>query len=435
MSKSLRNTVFILFAIALLGSGLWAWYVGRERYNWSEAPTNKKAYSAQYDQPYGGLVFKRLIDGLSSGYKAHTLSRKISETLPSRTDNPCAYIFIGGFINADSSDIERLLQFAKNGNTALLISRRIPRSLQDSLFRIAGQCSHQSDRLFAFLTKRVVHAQLLQPEGIHSPGIFLMMGRDTVPNDWQYFDPRLFCPVAGPTPIGNIDDAYVNFVEFPIGKGRVLLHANPLFFTNYHLIRPEARSYAEGVLSWLPKGDIYWDEFSRRNISADRAHATAQRRFGQNSPLAYIMAEPALAWAWYLLVIGALLWIIFRGRRRQRITPILPRNENSSYAYISAIARLHFVYSDYRNLCFQSMRLFLLRVRERYNLAHSLHPHTHMWPHDPEFVRRLSLTSEVPAPEIESLISLYNKAMKGGANSQLAVDLYSAIEFFFKKAR
>ncbi|MFN4080982.1 MAG: DUF4350 domain-containing protein [Saprospiraceae bacterium] len=437
MSRSLRNTVLILFAAAILGGILWAWYARQNRYNWNEAPENRKAYSANYDQPYGALVLRRLVERSFPNRETRTLSQKISQSLPPSSNQPGSYLFIGGALHSDSADLCRLLQFVKSGNTALIISRGVPDALWDSLLNEPGLCPavHRGEGRYDHAFGSSVAASLEQPEGVRSPEFFYLRGRDTLPTHWKVFDPHLFCEWSEPIAIGRLDGFYVNFAEFPFGKGRILMHTNPLFFSNFHLIRPEVRTYAEGVLSWLPEGDVYWDEFSRRNTLADDSGSPSRRNFDEFSPLAYILAEPALAWAWYLLVAGALLWVIFKGRRRQRITPILPRNENSSYAYISAIARLHFLYSDYRNLCFQTMRIFLLRVRERYGLTHTLHPQTHVWPHDPEFVKRLALTSEIPQQQIESLINLYNQCMREYANADRTTALYSAIEFFFKKAR
>lgn len=437
MSRPLRIAILVLFAAAILGGMLWVGYAERNRYDWNEAPVNRKAYSGEYDQPYGALVLKRLVERSFPNHRTHILSQKISQILPPSNDKASSYLFVGGALNSDSADLCRLLQFVKGGNTALIISRSVPDALWDSLLNETGRCpiDYDLEGRYDNTFDLSVAASLEQPEGVRSADFFYLHVRDTLPTHWTIFDPRLFCEWSPPIAIGRLDGLHVNFAEFPIGKGRVLMHTNPLFFSNFHLIRPEVRAYAEGVLSWLPEGDVYWDEFSRRNTLAKDTRSPSRRNFGESSPLAYILAEPALAWAWYLLAAGALLWIIFKGRRRQRITPILPRNENSSYAYISAIARLHFLYSDYRNLCYQTMRIFLLRVRERYGLTHTLHPQTHEWPHDPEFVRRLALTAEVSPEEIESLINLYNQCVRKYANADRATALYSAVEFFFKKAR
>lgn len=129
-------------------------------------------------------------------------------------------------------------------------------------------------------------------------------------------------------------------------------------------------------------------------------------RFDEEHPLTYILKQPALAWAWYILVGMAGAWLFFRGKRRQQIIPVLPKNENSSYQFIDTIANLHFRERNF-GLCQQNMRLFLAKVRERYGLITPMDNHTGTLRVDSDFVQRLSVVSEVQELEIQDIFRQY----------------------------
>ena len=147
------------------------------------------------------------------------------------------------------------------------------------------------------------------------------------------------------------------------------------------------------------------------------------------------LAARLVQWAWYLLLGLAGAYLVFRAKRRQRIIPVLPKNENSSYEFISTIANLHFREKNYQNLCVQNMRLFLAQVRERYGLvaqldADSLKPRI-----DAAFLERLSQVAEVPVKQIQDIFTQYTAAVQYEPTEDMMIQLHLAMERFFKQAK
>jgi hypothetical protein len=212
----------------------------------------------------------------------------------------------------------------------------------------------------------------------------------------------------------------------------------PIAFSNYHLLRKDSRQYAESILSFLPKGNIYWDAYSRvpemvaRRRNQRRGYS---RQLPSEHPLSYILQQRSLAWAWYLLLGLAAAYLVFRAKRRQRVIPVVAKNENSSYEFISTIANLHFREKNYQNLCVQNMRLFLAQLRDRYGLvtqldADSLKPRI-----DSAFVQRLSQVSEVPEQQIQAIFTQYTAAIQYDPTEEMMVQLHLSMEAFFKRAK
>ena len=122
------------------------------------------------------------------------------------------------------------------------------------------------------------------------------------------------------------------------------------------------KEYVERVLSHIDKGPILWD------ITLESSESPGRNRGFSNSPLKYILSQPPLAWGWYILLGMAVLYLIFRAKRRQRVIPVLEKNENTSLEFINTIGRLYFIQNNHRQLALEKMKLFLGFIREHYHL-------------------------------------------------------------------
>ena len=59
------------------------------------------------------------------------------------------------------------------------------------------------------------------------------------------------------------------------------------------------------------------------------------------SPLKFILSNPPLKWAWYTLLCFILLFVIFNGKRRKSIIPVLPDRSNTSLEHIQRMSNLY----------------------------------------------------------------------------------------------
>ncbi|MCC7504455.1 MAG: hypothetical protein IT259_04095 [Saprospiraceae bacterium] len=426
--------ILLVSAIVVLGALFWYFRnPDRARYDWSDS-WGKKTYAYDSDQPYGTEVLHRLLDRYFPGKKMRVLNKDVASELPvdSLGSAPASYVFVGEGMYMDSAGTAQLLNFVAAGNTALISSKTIPFDLMTYVY--PEECDYDlgwSD--YENESDTMVAMTLAAPPV--PPTTFYYVNRNIIKRyNWNYIPDYIFCDSIPAYPLGRLD-SLVNFAEFPVGKGRFLLHTSPIAFSNFHLLRPEARRYAEAILSYLPEGDIYWDDVSRVPEQVARRQNNSGRDLPEEHLLTWLLQQPALAWAWYLLLGMAGIYLVFRARRRQRIIPILPKNENSSYEFISTIANLHFRDRNYRGLCLQSMKLFLAQVRERYGIVAPLDTHTGIPKVDGEFFRRLSENSEIPESQIRDIFTQYNNTIQYEPTEAMMVDLYLAMEAFFKKAK
>jgi hypothetical protein len=424
-----------VLAVVLLATAFYFSYrSGKPRYDWSDA-WSKKAYRETNAEPYGTQIIHRLLQNYFPGKKLTDVQRDIPREIPIDSSGNSNYVFVGEALFMDSLSTAHLLRFVEAGNTALLSSKTIPFDLMFHLYY--RECADAVWGDYVYISDTVAYTSLREPQNIGRTAFHYAYQNQARPYNWHYIPSIYFCDSLPQHPLGYLDDSLINFARFPYGKGAFLLHTNPLVFSNYSLLRAETRPYAEGVFSWLREGDIYWDAMSRvpEAVARRRNNRAQSRTLDDEHPLTYILKQPALAWAWYLTAGLALTWLFFRAKRRQRPIPVLPKNENSSYEFISTIANLHFREKNYQGLCIQSIKLFNSQIRERYNLLVHLDPDTHFPRYDAAFLSRLASVSEVPESRIRDIFTRYTATVQYQPTEEMMVNLHLATEQFWKMAK
>src|SRR5690606_29835271 len=99
-------------------------------------------------------------------------------------------------------------------------------------------------------------------------------------------------------------------IRMRYGKGWIYLCTVPLAFTDYYLLKDQARGFMENAFSLMEDRPVLWDEFHKSG------------RPGSSTPLRYILSQPALKWAYWTVIALLLLTVLVYARRRQRAIPI-----------------------------------------------------------------------------------------------------------------
>jgi hypothetical protein len=433
-----RTPILIaLIAIVLIGAMFYFVYDSdKPKFDWVESSWEKKGYDEKNDQPYGSRIAYRLLWNYFEGKKLIDLEKDVAKELPVDSNSTGHnYVFIGEAVYLDSAGTKQLLDFVAAGNTAFISSKTIPFDLMTFVY--FDECEDAPWNDYGMFEDSLTYFSLRTPTlPDSSTSYFFAKQNKPIDYAWHFIEHYHFCDSLKQQPLGYLNSDNVNFAEFPHGKGRFLLHTNPIAFSNFSLLRPETRPYFAGVFSHLSEGNIYWDAVSRvPEAVGRRRNGSSNQSSADEHPLTYILKQPALAWAWYLIAALAITWLIFRAKRRQRVIPILPKNENSSYEFISTIAHLHFREKNYAGLAAQGMRHFLAQLRERYGLVAPINPETGLPRTDDDFFRKLSLLSEVPERESRRVFGLHANTVNYPPTEEMAMDLHLAMEAFLRAAK
>lgn len=400
----------------------------KTRFNWNET------YLEESKEPYGTYVSYQLLQNYFPNETFHRIDNKVRQDLPARTNQKATYFFVGEGLYLDTIDTNRLLSFVESGNDAFISSKSIPYDLMfyvyyeicNDYFWEDYEIRRDSNAYLNF-----VHEDLNVDKGYEYR--FLQRNQPK-PYAWHYIDSIFFCQdTFSLIELGTIKDSLINFAKIDYGEGTFYFHSTPLAFTNVQLLDKTGINYLEGVLSHLKAGDIYWDAHSRVNESVsrqrnNRMNTGGGRNLREESPLKYVLAQPALAWAWYTMLGLVLLYILFRAKRRQRVIPVLEKNTNTSMEFLSTIGSLYFLHNDHKKMSIQKMKLFLSFIREHYHL-----PTNEL---DDHFRDRLAARSEIPRTIIDKILLYYtNIKTSTFVSEQTLIDLHLEIDKFYKNCK
>lgn len=190
--------------------------------------------------------------------------------------------------------------------------------------------------------------------------------------------------------INNRGNRKANFIKVKRGNGNIYFHTEPLFLTNYYLLKPEAKRYIEGVFSHFRDRETLW--------FVDDSTVAVSR-----SPLRVILANPPLKYAWWLLLIGLLLFLIFNAKRRQRIVPIIVPPKNKSAEFVRSVGNLYLQEGDFHDMMAKKAQYFLHKVRTDLLIDTQVL--------DELFSQKLHIKTGKPLHKIQEAMSLIKKAM------------------------
>ena len=425
-SKKQNQGWIVLGVIALLLLGFFVYQnSNNKQHNW------KMDFEEESKEPYGTLVIKEIIEKAVVTDSFLVLDKKIGENLPENFEGTSSYIFIGEALLLDSSDVERLLDFVSNGNTAFISSMTIPDLLMDEVYYPSCDTLYWEDYIVYYDTAVItnfVHPDLQVTQNFSFPYVRNNRIFNTY---WQQLPPHIFCKVEKyPTIISQSPDSIVDMALFPYGNGAFYLQTSPIAFTNFYQTKKHGQVYTEKVFSHLQKETIYWDEFSNvpAAIGRNKNWANNDPLAPKDGPLDYILSQPPLAWAWYLLLALGLLYLLFRAKRRQRMIPVLEQNRNTSLEFISTIGRLHFTGKNHRRIALQQMDLLEGFIRTKYKLSAQ--------EKTTDFIKKLSISSEIEEAVLQKMFLLQTNIKSSNfTTDKTLIQLHQLTDYFYKNCR
>lgn len=376
MSKNIKIYIAVLVFILILI--LIGDYKKQKTIDW------RPTYSVNDKIPFGLYVFDKEIGGILKNQKIERIpditpyefldSKYNEDTLVETYTVKGTFINISQQNNLDDQSAKEIMYFVSHGNNAFLSMTNFPKTLLDSLkFEYSSNLLQTKDASVWMANKKL------------SSKIY--KSTSDIADYFSKID-TLNTTVLGYE--GNPKyKKNINFIKVPYKNGYFFLHTNPVAFTNYNLLKKDRYQYTEKVLSYIPKGDVFWYTKSPNdeNISA--------------SPLRYIFSQPALKWAWYLFLIGMFVFILFNAKRKQRIVPILQPLSNLTIDFTKTIGNLYYQEGDHKNIIDKKIIYFLERIRTEY-----LIDTTKL---DDEFVKKLHHKTGKDEKDIQELVLLINE--------------------------
>lgn len=392
MDKKSRN-ILILFGLAFLTIIIVE--VARPKpINWNSS------YISSDKIPFGCYIAFEELKTYNGQSEVNLINKNPYDFLSNSSyEENSAYLFINSGINLDKRSYEKLIEFVRSGNKVFLAGTSFGKVFKDSL-NIETNTDYQ-------LTEEEIKPNFFSNTFKNSDSVkFKKKIYKTV---FQSFD-TLKTKALGyyKNDLEPLDQ--INFIEISEGKGKLYLNTLPEAFSNYYMLTDNAH-YTAALISFLETDTFYWDDYIKSG------------RKVIESPMRFVLNQVPLRWAYYLLILGVLIFILFRGKREQRIIPVIKPLENTSIEFTKTIGDLYFQHKDYSNIIAQKITYFLEKIRSKFYIdTNKL---------DNDFIHRLAIKSSKSEDETKELIdyinSLRNRTLH---NEGDVVELNKKIEEF-----
>lgn len=450
-----RNKYIILFvAIILLIAGYYLLKDNFTEWNYNLNRTNKNAYGTflTYEllkEKYKSIGFKEIDKSVIESF------RKLNKN---KTYN---YIFINQIPYYDSATVDTLYKFTEAGNTVFISCEELNKIFIDSILvdkyhlGIKVQYNIQLNLFKKGIKKQKNHAifNFLNNSLKSNTGYkyYILNKSDTVTNyyltfeaynfdkeekETQEFDEADSIYVDEENNINYEDSIYIdeehnieeedviihpipainsisfagyedskgiglNFAVLKHGKGQFVILLSALPFTNYFMRKENGLEYVEKVLAHLPNQTTIWDNISHEYTFDNSNHGEINR---DESPFYFILNNRSLRWAWYLTIIGIIMYAVFHAKRRQNIIPIIEPKENNSLKYVETIGQLYFHEEEHIEIANEMRLQFMNYIRHKYYIKTN--------EIDDTFFKSLSLKSNIDEDKIRSLFNEFNDIIK-----------------------
>jgi hypothetical protein len=383
-------TWILLLAIALTSGALYYFYAYKAypKYAWY------KTLRPKGKQPFDLDLFYEILKTNQFGVDITTNKGTGLRHLNLRKKHQ-TYIFFQGDDGKPfykEEDVDTLIRFVEEGGTAFFACTSLGEKLSTRLLKDEAKevilLAAVPSRGEITSTKRPL---VLFGEKPGPPIWFSTPGPEgDAPLRYLYFDMNgeWYYLKNGCRILGTIDGK-VNFLEIPVGKGRILWHSMPEVFGNVYLKDKAFFGYTDKIASAfrlrkiaaeVPEQGGWLDRFSNsvgngtKTILVDEAAKIpfmGNESGATKSPLRYLLSQPGFRWAWFTLLGGVLAYLALLARRRQRPIPLLPNRVNSSLHFIRAISDLYLRNKNHYYLCQQKMKVFLSYIKNRFGIQHS----------------------------------------------------------------
>ncbi len=405
---------------------------GKKNFSWRET------YDETSQQPYGAYVFYELLKAEYEKEDFVIIDDSLANILPqelSDSTKKANYIFVGPAMFTDSMSTQSLLSFVENGNNAFISSKSIPYDLMFYIYY--DECYEAYWNDYESLQDSVAGLNIAHPNLRADSNFTYKYYKNFTPRNynWNYIESSFFCEEEySMISLGEMNYDLSNFARAKYGKGYFYLHTTPMAFSNLALQEEQSLAYAGKVMSHLDGESVYYDTYSRVSEGVSRRRNEREnwmqnnRTFNTESELSYILSQPALRWAWYISLGLALLYLIFRAKRQQRIIPVTEKNRNTSLEFVGTIGQLYFQQENHQKLAAQKFKLWLAFVRDKYRMtSREL---------DEEFEKKLSAKSDVAQSDIHSILTQYNLTQTAtGIHSHTLIKFHETMEKFYKNCK
>lgn len=295
------------------------------------------------------------------------------DTIPKETYP--TFLFVGDYFALYEEEVEAILNRVNEGATLFIAQERMDMALYQKLFSHIRTGFYYDATITVATQKRTYKFTSLN---------------QTIPiarkwngyKDMELLDSMEFKSLSG-------HGTLTNSCSITYGKGKIYLNTTPELFVNYQILTKDGYEYSKVWLNEIPKNEsVYWLELARYEPPVyDPWKDFNENKDRDDSYLQFIFQDKKRIIALSLLILGVILFILFRAKRMQPLVPFIPKKRNMTLIFADTITSIYF---NQRNP-------FAMVKIQRANFYSIIQKHFH-----------IDLSKEVTDREIESLAQKSN---------------------------
>jgi len=313
-------------------------------------PSLEETYSKNDKKPFGGNIAYRQIEALYEANVVQDKKKDFKETWENISDTGALYICLAPKLYLTDEEVSAMMEYVEAGNSLFISAASIDQLLLDEAGCDQVYNAPEVDNMMGEMGNASV-SSVVQPESKYA----------------YYYYPfqNYFTGIDSTNTrvLGYNADKKPNLIVYFRGKGKLFLQCDPRAYSNYFLLKDNNYEHLKNTLAYTKNKPqhVYWDDYYFRL----RSRKNSERDF---SSLTEIMKNPPLKAAFLLSLLLLALYILFGGKRVQRIIPQLKPNENTTVTFTETIGRLYLQKKDNKNIADKMITYFNEYIRNTYFL-------------------------------------------------------------------
>lgn len=288
----------------------------------------KRKYKLDDKDPYGLYLFNTLLKShVDKKQHVKTINDWVQYDTVVKDKINASYLFVGDQFELLNSEIEYLLNNVSEGSDLVMSFNHLSRNIYDKIFLYVDYSFDYSDSITVFT-------------GQNKYVFYNQHQTDTLATEWYGFNT-----------ISPIDTNYTvlssfmetsNFIKIKHGKGTIFLHTNPQFFFNYQLLRKNGFEQSVYFMNQIQKNkNIYWLEIGRKQEAGSKKQSGNGGK-QDDSYFKLLFKHPSLLFALLLVILGFILFLLFRAKRMRPVVPYRPIKKNMTLVFADTITSIYF---------------------------------------------------------------------------------------------
>ncbi|WP_456439974.1 DUF4350 domain-containing protein [Psychroserpens sp.] len=347
MSKQIKFYI-ALTALAIFGIVLLE-YSKPKQINWFAS------YVKDHKIPFGTYIFHEQLDRLFYDSEIINLESPPYQNLTQSDSIHGTYVFINSYVQFGDTELGKILEWTSKGNTLFIASENFEDELLDtlnletdaiSIFEVEGD-SFQ----FRLSNTMLDTTTVVFDKSKYAPYF----------NQIDTLNTSILSTINGyefEKDTENLITTPVNVIKQPFGDGTIILSLFPQAFTNYFILNTPNQHYTAGLMSYLDSSKpIYVDNYYKSGKSF------------YTSPMYILLNTKELKWAYYIMLIGVVCYIIFEAKRKQRAIPIVKPLRNQTLDFTRTIANMYYEKEKHNDIAQHKIQHFLEYIRTHLHLS------------------------------------------------------------------